>query len=231
MNARTLLGSLAVCCAILAVFTLAVCGNDDSKSTCPAKGIGVQSKSGTACSTASAEPNSEVGKDCRDQVENYKTYDCTEPQICVDQGKRVVPGFVVDAMATGQEVAFIITNCSTGNKSLNISKLVIAGDSRCNFKEPEIESKEIKPGQSVTVRSVYFPKVVGDDQAALHIFSDAQNYKDLVIPMCGRAVAKPTTAPDAGPKGDAGKTVGFDCQDVKTACTDSCHPNCKTSLQ
>ncbi len=198
---------------------------DDNKKSCPPKGIAVAAADGTPCAQASADPTSVPGKDCRDQVEKYKEYDCFEPQVCPDQSKRKIPDFVLDLKAQGQEVSFILTNCSTGNRKLTISKLVLAGDSRCVFSEPEIfPGKVVDPGDQITLRTVYKPTAVGEDHAALIIESDAQNYPKFVIPICGKVIDKPAPGADAGTPGkDAGTGPVFDCKDVQGKITTSCH--------
>jgi len=201
------------------------CSEEEATQACPAKGIGVMSKSGQSCSTAAADPTSEAGKDCRDQLENYRSYGCAEQQICPDQGKRKIPDFVVDPTVAGQEGAFILTNCSTGNKTLTISKVALTGDSRCSFEEPEVVGKEVDPGETAIIRTVYLPKTVGEDHAALYVYSDAKNIRPLIIPICGRGIAKGATSPDGG------ATSTFDCKEVGKTCNDACHPTCKTSVE
>ena len=106
---------------------------------------------------------------------------------------------IVIVKAQGQEVSFILTNCSTGNRKLTISKLVLAGDSRCVFSEPEIyPGKVVDPGDQITLRTVYKPTAIGEDHAALIIESDGQNYPKFVIPICGKVIAQPVPGTDAG---------------------------------
>jgi hypothetical protein len=208
---------------------LVACGSDDKdKKQCPAKGIAVESSTGVACSTATADPENPTYKvaaqDCSDQLKNYKNYLCTDPQICVDLGVRIVPDFIVDPMSTGESVSFLITNCSTGNKKLTISKVVIVGDSRCSYSEAEVEAKEVAPGKDMLIRTVYKPKTPGVDMAGIHIISDAQNYKPFVLPLCGRALAKYQPGKDSGPSGaDAATNKPLRCDDatnmkVNTTC-------------
>jgi hypothetical protein len=205
---------------------LAGCGSEDKKKSCPAGGIGVAAKDGTPCIKATVDPSSAAGKDCLEQFNDYKGYDCFEPQICVDQGKRKVPDFVLDAMSSGQEVSFLITNCSSGNRKLTLSKLTIAGDSRCSLAEPQVEpGKVIEAGQQAVVRTIYKPKGLGEDHAALIIQSDAQNFKPLIIPICGKALPRYAPGKDSGPPptGDAGSGPLFDCKDVGTTVNKTCH--------
>jgi hypothetical protein len=212
---------------ILSLTMLCGCGDDkENKKACPSKGIAVAATDGTPCSTASADPTSTAGKDCREQVEKYKDFDCFEPQVCLDQSKRKIPDLVLDPKAQGQEVSFILTNCSTGHRKLTISRLVLAGDSRCVFTEPEIDpGKVIEPGGQITLRTVYKPTAVGEDHAALIVESDGQNYPKFVIPICGKVIPKFAPGADSGPPptSDAGAGPVFDCKDVQGKITTSCH--------
>jgi hypothetical protein len=206
------------------------CSSDTvEKKECPAKGIGVQSAAGISCSTASADPENPTYKaavtDCSDQVSNYKNYLCSDPQICYDLGVRIVPDFVVDPMGTGENVVFVITNCSSGNKKLTISKVLIVGDSRCSYGEAEVASKELDPGKEMLIRTVYKPKAPGVDMAGIHIFSDAANYKPLTIALCGRALAKYKPGADSGVSGvDAATNKALRCSDPATMTVNkTCH--------
>ncbi len=193
----------------LAALALAGCGEDKPPLlTCPAKGIGVQAANGTSCSNAIAiDPKSAAAQDCLNQIQKSKEYDCTEPQICPDQGKLRYSDSI-DPAAPPFTMTLTLTNCTggPGKRNLVISGLAVAGDSRCSFKEPEVESREVKPGESIFVRLLYKAPAVGEDHAALHIISDAQNYKRLVIPICFKALPKGTSSPDAGSDPEAGPT-------------------------
>jgi hypothetical protein len=244
---RTLSGRIAT----IIVFIAACSSEDQNRKPCPTKGIGVEASDGTSCSKAAADPASEAGKICREQVEKYKEYDCTEPQLCVDQGKRKIPDYVLND--PGKEASFTLTNCSTKNSKLIINKIIIAGDSRCSFSEPEIEqteAKEIDPGKSISIRTVYKAKAVGEDHAAIHIYSNAQNWNPLIISLCGKTSLTVPLNPDAGKSAadggskdggskDAGKKIDgtskkeagtetkiFDCEDVGSKVNTSC-PNRK----
>jgi hypothetical protein len=215
MTGRTLRALLFPLC----LFAPACGSGENAKKSCPAKGIGVETPEGVACSTA--DPTSAAGEACADQIANYKSFACTEPQICSDLGKRKVPSFVVDAGAAPADVSFILTNCSTGNKKLTISKIVLMGDDNCAFTEAEITEKVADPGQEIIIRTKYQPKAEGQDFATIYIYSDAQNANPLIIPICGRALSQSTTCNDAG--AGASKVCSFlECKNL-TKPNPACH--------
>jgi hypothetical protein len=152
---------------------------------CPEEGLGVKSSSGTSCSSV-VDPNDPDVIDCANQMTNYKDYACSEPQICPDQGVVSIPGFVLGSSA--QSVTFTITNCSTGTRKLRVARVDLEGDPRCSFQLDPNTPAEIAPGESATVKADYAPQVEGEDHAAIVVYSDAQNFPGLMLPLCGRAV-------------------------------------------
>ncbi len=205
------------------VFTMFACdGEEAEKKPCPIKGIGVESASGTSCaSEEAAEFGSLAGTDCRDQVALFNEYGCSEPQICADQPGGIYDQTSISVAQAARGVNFLITNCSTGNEKLVISKVIITGDDRCSFTEPEIEAKEIDPGGSIAIRSTYKPTSVGEDHAAFVITTNAGNFPEFILPICGRGVEPQTSpAPDGGV--DPEPTV-FTCKDVQGKINSSCH--------
>jgi len=216
---RIAIASLTVC---LALTTAACDGEETDMKPCPTSGIGVTASNGNSCASPEAgEFGSLTGKDCRDQIANYHEYDCSAAQICSDQPGEVYDQTPVSAGTAARGVNFLITNCSTGNEKLVISKVVITGDDRCSFTEPEIEAKEVAPGSSIAVRSTYKPASVGEDHAALVIYTNASNYPQFILPICGRGVEPQTgPAPDGGTGGDPSV---FSCKDVQGKVNSSCH--------
>ena len=230
------MGRMSRPATILALFMLASgCASEDKNmQPCPTKGIGVEAPNGTSCYKAASDPSSEAAKACRDQFENYKGYSCSEPQICADVGLRLVPEFVLDPKAPGEPISFTLTNCSTGNSKITISKILLVGDDRCSFVvrkdnqatgDVAIEDKVIDPGKYVSIQTVYWPLTEGEDHAAIHVFSNAKNFSPLVIPVCGRAVVKNAMSQDSGPSSgsDGGTAKGFQCKEVGSKVNTTCH--------
>jgi len=205
---------------------LSGCGSEVEKLICPAKGLGVETPGGRSCSTIkdSSDPDLKI---CQDQLKEYKKYGCDQPQICPDVGSRRITDFEVGKTSAGETISFVLTNCSTGNQSLIINKVVITGDDRCFFqkfnKSTDIQpSLEILPGENSTIITVYKPTVKGEDHAHIRVFSNAQNFNPLVLPVCGLAVPKGSLGKDAGPGGDASVKV-FTCKNVGSKVNTKCH--------
>ncbi|MFH1131385.1 MAG: hypothetical protein V1754_08625 [Pseudomonadota bacterium] len=193
------------------VFFATACSKD--LLPCPPKGIGVEDHAATTP---------------EDQVLGYATYNCAEPQICPDQGSPFVPYYVVDENAPPAPVNLSLTNCSTGNATLEIDKIVVYGDKNCSFSEATIEKKTVAPGETVFVKTDYKPKKPGPDHAAFRIFSNAQNFETLITPFCSLALEKKLDAgvpPEAG-VGDGGPEANLppkpDCEEQTTVNTE-CH--------
>ena len=142
---------------------------------CPPMGIGV------------AEHN---GVSPAQQIANYTRYSCDQPQICPDLGARFVGLYIIDPGAAAAEVPVTLTNCSTGNNRVEIESVVVLGDRQCAFtdvSDAEITSKTIDPGSSEALRTTYKPTSVGDHHAVLRIKSNAANFPELLIAVCGLA--------------------------------------------
>jgi hypothetical protein len=217
------------------------CSDEAEKKPCPTKGIGVETAKGVSCREAAKYPTSTDALECRDQVENYKSYACEEPQMCPDRGK-VIRRYDLTATSAGEEVSFVLTNCSTGTQKLTVTKLVIYGDARCSFKEAEYGDtgsgsnlpNEAVPGESIAIRTVYKPLTVGDDFAEIAITSNAVNAKyftPFTVAVCGSAIPEfpagkdsAVAAPDGGGSTEAG-TAGLikDCKAQGTTLTTKCH--------
>lgn len=156
------------------------------------------------------------------QIEEAFLYNCSEPQICPDQGSPYVPSFVVDPSKAAYGISLGLTNCSTGNNKLVIEKVVIAGDPRCSFTDASIEGKDIAPGKGNTtfVKVDWFPKTVGQDYGAMWVYSNAQNFNPLKVPFCGNAIAQApdggvVVQPDLGAYTEAGLSI-WKCPEAKT---------------
>jgi hypothetical protein len=244
---RTDLRHLTTTLFIVLALGLGACSSDSQEQQpCPAKGIGVQAASGVDCATAlKANEGSADSKDCLAQFQDYKKYNCTEPQIGFDTTKRKFL-WELDATAAFKDINWTITNVagSAQGKKLTVKAVGIAGDTgaECFFStQPEIQDSSIGAGGSISMRIQYKPKTVGEFNAAVYVVTDAQNFPKMVLPVCVKVV--PAAAkPDFGVPTDAGQkdkattktdsaTSAFDCVDVTTKCNETCHAGCTAILK
>ncbi len=190
----------------LSLMTVGACSGDDGGGKpCPKAGIGA----------------GEMG--------NWQDYNCSEPQICPDIGWVAIEGYPVNPANPAREMVVVLTNCSKGSTKLEIQKVVLVGDSRCSMTEPEIEERKIDPGpdNGRFIRVKWKPKALGRDDAALMIYTNAQNMPVLEVPICGTAVPSQTLdggvspGPDAS-LADAGTKPNFTCKPV-TKLNTTCH--------
>jgi hypothetical protein len=192
------------------------CEEEKKLQPCPAQGLGVVSASGKTCSEIK-DPLDEDLSDCQDQMENFMDYDCAEPQICPDHGAHQMPYHVLKPSGPGETLSFALTNCTTGNDKLILDKVELTGDERCSFvfnKTTDVQDYEIPAGETRAIQLVYKPKSLGEDHVHLRITANAQNFPDLVLPICGRANPD-TSGTDAGVSAaDGGSENGtFPCKD------------------
>jgi hypothetical protein len=195
----------------LPVFALASllvigCTDDDANlKPCPANGIGEK------------------------EMSKANEYNCTTPQLCIDISFCVLRGRPVTNTIAPWSCNFVLTNCSKGNKSLEIESIQLLGDERCNFSEPQITSRTIPPldTSGVVLKVDYDPKKVGADHSKLVIKSNASNFPEFNVPICGFAVEPrfDASAVDAGDPLDSGPAtdaINIVCED-RTKLTSSCH--------
>ncbi|MBW2731175.1 MAG: hypothetical protein JRH20_02215 [Deltaproteobacteria bacterium] len=164
-------------------------------------------------------PCPEGGLTTAEQLVNAADYGCNQPQICPDQGSMAMPtgGYIIAPTAAPYSSNNVITNCSTGQGRLEITKIIVRGDARCAFTEPQIEKTDVDPGTATAVKIDWKPEAAGEDHAALVIFSNAQNFPVLVLPACSTAyIEAPVAATDAGVSGP------LVCNEVTTVNT-TCH--------
>lgn len=229
MRALTIPLTILVASTLIAISS--GCKDDVELKACPSGGLGIKStETGTVCQGI-LDPEDEDLQNCTDQMLEYKDYACNEPQVCPDQGSYRLPIYYHDVNYQGDTMSFALTNCSTGNEPLTISKIVLAGDSRCSMifdKTKDVESLVVEPGEATIIRVLYKPSDLGEDHAALRITSNAENFPELVLPMCARAVPKFAPGHDSGMPGmgDGGADTGIDddwiCKDVGTQVA-ACH--------
>ena len=87
----------------------------------------------------------------------------------------------------------ILTN--RGLQGLLISSLSLVGDDNCAYPAPQISpplGTVIASGQTQIIEVAYAPRKQASDYAVLHIVSNAENFPDLAIELCGQGVPSNT---------------------------------------
>jgi hypothetical protein len=211
----------SICARAVAMCCMLSCSCSDDRLPCPPKGIGVEHVgfqlpwqtspgecSGAVCWTSGLYGCTE-GTDVCAQIANYKQFACGAPQACPDVGGKdaqFIP-YRLDASSAGETAMFLVTNCSTGDTDLEISGVTIYGDERCSFSnvsDSDIGKKTLRPGETTAIRTTYTPRTVGEDHAELRVLTNAQNFPELRLRVCGAAQSRPT---DAGVDGSTSSTL------------------------
>lgn len=212
--------STSITCFALAALLLAGC-SDDQKKACPTGGLGVTAPSGKKCNEL-LDPTDPDLLDCQSQIENYSDYDCKTPQVCFDTNFQPGWGFIISQSAAAYRMAFILTNCSTGGDKLVIQKVEVLGNSRCYFDfdmDLDVEKLELGPGESGLIAARYFPKQAGEDDAILRVHTNAENFPQLDLYVCGSGIPKFVPGADSGAPPDMGVGdggTGRFCKNVTT---------------
>jgi len=226
----------AAVCLLSGSLALAGCSSraSDPPLPCPPKGIGVEHTNLLRTDLA-VEPCTwectfwsegrfacHEGSNICEQIADYKRFACTAPQICPDVGGKDAQFVRTRAGAsTGVEVSFLLTNCSTGASDLHLSGVTVYGDERCSFSDvtdADIAEKTVPPGGTTVIRTVYKPLSAGADYAELRVTSDAQNFPELRLTICG--AASPIVDGGAGDGGNLPQTAD-QCKEQKTVV--GCH--------
>jgi hypothetical protein len=180
---------------------LGACSDDIDKKACPAAGLGAASElSGKSCKGLQDPTDSDL-QDCQQQMENYKQYDCKEPQICFDRTVDRALNFVIAKEAPESSLSFILTNCSTGNQKLVISSVEVLGNQSCHFKfdiTTDVQKQEVSPGDQTLIQVRYLPTKPSEDHVVLKVSSNAQNFPELRLFACGFGVWKFPSGQDSG---------------------------------
>ena len=199
--------------------------SDDEKKACPAGGLGVTSAATGKPCAGILDPNDTDLLDCQEQIQNYKDYGCSKPQVCFDQNFQQGFGFTVAPSAPAYRLSFVITNCSTGNEKLVIQSVEVLGDEKCSFTfdtSVDVEKLEIPPGEFGLVSARYLPTKLGEDHAVLVLHTNAENFPTLKLYACGTGIPRFAAGLDSGSAPDSGLPAGtFFCKDKTTVA--SCH--------
>jgi len=207
------------------VLLLGACSDNTEKKACPAGGIGVTSSNGVKCEGI-LDPNNADLLDCQQQIETYKEYGCSKPQVCFDNGSLLSYGKLVSKEQPALPLSFILTNCSTGNQKLVIQKVEVMGDERCylNFDaSQDIEKMEIPSGEGGLIQVRYDPKKTGEDHAVVVVHTNAENFPVLRLYVCGVAISRylpnmdSGAPPDLSPSADDAGRPLFLCKDQTKA--------------
>ena len=83
------------------------------------------------------------------------------------------------------EKSYNLILSNNGCNDLVIESVELRGDDRCSYGEVSVESKTVEPSGFAFVSFTYSPKSAGEDQVALYIRSNAVNFPQLIIPVCG----------------------------------------------
>jgi hypothetical protein len=84
-----------------------------------------------------------------------------------------------------------------GEEKLVLESVEYRGDQNCAFTFEGPDVWEMNANQSSFVRGWYEPTVPAEDQIAMTVMSNADNYPELIVPICGLAV--PPETEDAVP--------------------------------
>jgi hypothetical protein len=101
---------------------------------------------------------------------------------------------VVDSDAGPYEFNLQLVN--KGEEKLVIESVSYRGDQNCSLALEGPDVMEMGENESAFLHGSYDPTILGEDQIAMEVVSNASNYPRLVVPICGKAVLPGTE--DAG---------------------------------
>lgn len=92
-----------------------------------------------------------------------------------------------------------------GYEGLRIESVQLLGDDNCAFEAPQLSfvpgpgARPIDHMKAESIRLVYRPKKIAQDHAVLRIISNAENFRQLDIAVCGQGIMAGTPqGPDGG---------------------------------
>ncbi|MBI4815073.1 MAG: hypothetical protein HY791_02370 [Deltaproteobacteria bacterium] len=135
-----------------------------------------------------------------------------KPQICPD----LSPVRFCNRLAAAERPASIgLLLSNRGAAPMKIQKVEVLGNERCSFNvraEPAVGAS-VNPDDALVVQVQYNPATPGADHVALKVTTDSENFPTLVLPMCGRGVARPE---------EAGAGQCLECEDRASAVVTEC---------
>lgn len=96
---------------------------------------------------------------------------------------------------------------NNGQQPLVVSSIELLGDVRCSFDylvDPPVGSA-IAPGKAMAIQATYLARDEGQDRVAFRITSNAENFPEMIVELCGRTIA------NDGEPGACGPPDGFQC--------------------
>ncbi|MCP4606107.1 MAG: hypothetical protein GY847_37280 [Proteobacteria bacterium] len=100
---------------------------------------------------------------------------------------------------------------NVGDEVLKIDSVKLRGDQYCALTFEGPDRMELKKNEASFIRFWYKPQVAADDQIALTIVSNAENYPTLIVPICGRGVLPETEDPGQKPVCNIPPSDQLDC--------------------
>jgi len=115
----------------------------------------------------------------------------TPPEIMIDISPVNVGIRSIDPELDPLHFDLQLTN--RGDKTLSIESVTFRGDTNCAFTFDGPDYFDLGYEDTAFIRGWYQPTVAGEDQLAMEVVSNAENYPTLVVPICGKGVEPGTT--------------------------------------
>jgi hypothetical protein len=119
----------------------------------------------------------------------------TGPEIFIDISPVNLGVHAVAPDAGAYDFDLQLTN--RGDRKLVLSSVDYRGDQNCAFTFQGPDLWEMGKDESAFIRGFYEPAIAGEDQIAMEVVSNADNFPNLIVPIC--ALAVPAGTQDAGP--------------------------------
>ena len=86
------------------------------------------------------------------------------------------------------EFHFDMQFTNIGGELLTLESVTVKGDYRCSFEFDGPDVTEVATTESMFIRGYYAPPSEGVDQISIEVRSNAKDYPDFVVSICGAAV-------------------------------------------
>lgn len=120
-----------------------------------------------------------------------------------EEGEILPPTIMVDVSPVNVGVRWVAEDVNpihfdlqlynTGDETLILESVDYRGDTNCAFTFEGPDTLELIGQESAFIRGWYNPTVVDNDRIAMEVLSNADNYPEMVVPICGRGVPEGTT--------------------------------------